>query len=115
MTGHAGGVITLNIEEADDARREQIRKEMGEPYHTLVGHFRHEVGHYYWDRLVARSEAIGEFRRLFGDETEDYSAALHSTTHKDRRQGGVSTTSPPTVPTLGKIGRKPGLTTCWTL
>jgi hypothetical protein len=23
-----------------------------EPYRTLLGHFRHEVGHYYWDRLV---------------------------------------------------------------
>jgi hypothetical protein len=78
ITGHANGVITLNIEEADDARREQIRKEMGEPYRTLVGHFRHEVGHYYWDRLIAHSNAIGEFRQLFGDETVDYSAALRA-------------------------------------
>ena len=52
MTGHATGLITINIAEADDAERERIRQDMGEPYRTLLGHFRHEVGHYYWDRLV---------------------------------------------------------------
>ncbi|HET9645291.1 MAG TPA: putative zinc-binding metallopeptidase, partial [Burkholderiaceae bacterium] len=51
MTGHANGVITLNIEEASDPTRERIREQMHEPYRTLLGHFRHEVGHYYWDRL----------------------------------------------------------------
>ena len=53
LTGHANGLITLNVEEADDSKREKTRHEMREPYRTLLGHFRHEIGHYYWDRLVA--------------------------------------------------------------
>ncbi len=76
MTGHENGVITLNIAEADDAHREQVRTDMHEPYRTLLGHFRHESGHYFWDRLIADSEWLDEFRRLFGDEREDYAQAL---------------------------------------
>lgn len=77
LTGHDDGVITLNIEEADDVKREQIRTSMREPYRTLVGHFRHEVGHYYWDRLVATNpDLLHRFRDLFGDERADYDEAL---------------------------------------
>jgi len=76
LTGHAGGLITLNVEEADDARRENMRHEMREPYRTLLGHFRHEIGHYYWDRLVWNSKWLEPFRQLFGDERADYAAAL---------------------------------------
>src|ERR1700756_1574550 len=76
MTGHAGGLITLNVAEADAPERERQRKSMGEPYRTLLGHFRHEIAHYYWDRLVADSPAIEEVRQLFGDEREDSGAAL---------------------------------------
>ena len=76
LTGHVGGLITLNLAEADDPERERQRKSMGEPYRTLLGHFRHEIAHYYWDRLVANTPAIEDFRRLFGDEREDYQAAL---------------------------------------
>ena len=76
LTGHAGGLITLNIEEADDANREKIRHDLREPYRTLLGHFRHEVGHYYWDRLVAGTKWQEPFRELFGDERADYAAAL---------------------------------------
>lgn len=76
LTGHANGLITLNIEEARSSTREKIREEMGEPYRTILGHLRHEVGHYYWDRLIADSPWIGDFRGLFGDEREDYSEAL---------------------------------------
>ncbi len=77
MTGHAGGLITLNVAEADAPERERQRKSMGEPYRTLLGHFRHEIAHYYWDHLVASiPAALAEFRRLFGDEREDYQAAL---------------------------------------
>ena len=76
MTGHATGLITLNLDEADDAKREAARKAMGEPYRTLLGHFRHEVGHYYWDRLVAGTTWMDGFHRLFGDETQDYAACL---------------------------------------
>jgi len=76
LTGHANGLITLNVEEADDAKREKMRLEMGERYRTLLGHFRHEVGHYYWDRLVLDSPWLEPFRTLFGDERADYVAAM---------------------------------------
>lgn len=80
VTGHDNGLITINLAEADDAKREKIRVAMHEPYRTLLGHFRHEVGHYYWERLVRRagdnSEAMSGFRALFGDEREDYAEAL---------------------------------------
>ena len=76
MTGHVGGLITINLAEADDAERERQRHYMAEPYRTLLGHFRHEIAHYYWDRLIRDSSCIDEFRRLFGDEREDYDEAL---------------------------------------
>jgi hypothetical protein len=76
LTGHANGLITLNVEEADDSKREKIRHEMKEPYRTLLGHFRHEIGHYYWDRLIADTAWHEKFRGLFGDDREDYGAAL---------------------------------------
>ncbi len=76
MTGHNTGLITLNLQEADDAVREAVRKAMREPYRTLLGHFRHEVGHYYWDRLVSGTPWMDGFHQLFGDENLDYLAAL---------------------------------------
>lgn len=76
LTGHAAGIITLNVEEADDAKREKFRTDLREPYRTLLGHLRHEVGHYYWDRLVAGSAWHAAFRILFGDERADYAAAV---------------------------------------
>src|SRR5689334_7822508 len=76
LTGHANGVITVNVAEADDAERERRRVQMHEPYRTLLGHFRHESGHYYWDRLVNDSDRLDGFRALFGDERADYAEAL---------------------------------------
>jgi len=76
LTAHDHGLITLNIEEADDAAREKMRLGMKEPYRTLLGHFRHETGHYYWDRLVDGSKFIEPYRDLFGDERQDYDEAL---------------------------------------
>jgi len=78
MTGHVDGVITINLAEADDSERERRRRQMGEPYRTLLGHFRHEIAHYYWDRLIADSPHLSEFRRIFGDERQDYDQALQS-------------------------------------
>lgn len=74
-TGHAGGVITINVAEADDPSREAMRRDMSEAYRTVLGHFRHEVGHYYWDRLVRDGAALDAFRNRFGDERADYDEA----------------------------------------
>jgi hypothetical protein len=76
LTGHENGVITINVAEADDAEREKRRLQLHEPYRTILGHFRHEVGHYYWDRLVRESSWIDGFRQQFGDERTDYGEAL---------------------------------------
>jgi hypothetical protein len=77
LTGHADGVITLNIAEADDAERERRRHALGEPYRTLLGHIRHEVGHFYWSTLIEpREDRLAPFRERFGDERADYAAAL---------------------------------------
>ena len=76
MTGHDNGVVTIALSEADDAEREQRRKMMGEPYRTLLGHFRHEVGHYFWDRLVRDGGKLAECRAVFGNDEEDYQGAL---------------------------------------
>ena len=78
LTGHNDGVITINVAEADDAEREKRRQQLHEPYRTLLGHFRHEVGHYYWDRLVNNSAELNSFRALFGNEQVDYSKALEN-------------------------------------
>ena len=83
LTGHKEGLITLNLLEADDAVREAMRSAMREPYRTLLGHFRHEIGHYYWDRLVRGTAWMDGFRALFGDETQDYAASLQ----KNYREG----------------------------
>ena len=76
MTGHENGVITLNIEEADEAARVRHKQDLGERYRTLLGHFRHEIGHYYWEVLIKKSDAIEKFRALFGNEEMDYPEAL---------------------------------------
>ena len=75
-TGHADGLITIDLAESDDARREARRAELDEPYRTLLGHFRHEVGHYYFPILVERRGRLDEARELFGDDRADYQEAL---------------------------------------
>ena len=76
LTGHSRGSITVSIAEADDVERERRRVHLNEPLRTLLGHLRHEVAHYYWDRLIAGNAHLGNFRELFGDETRDYTSAL---------------------------------------
>ena len=76
MTGHLEGRITINLLEADPSQRERMRIAMNEPYRTLLGHFRHESGHYYWQRLVADDPQGSGFRRLFGDERRPYRESL---------------------------------------
>jgi len=76
LTGHEEGVITLALAEADDPERELRRAEMGEPYRTLLGHFRHEIGHFYWNLLVRDEGRLDACRAVFGDDREDYGEAL---------------------------------------
>ncbi len=78
VTGHANGVITIDAKEADDAYREAAREALNEPYRTLLGHLRHEVAHYYWDRLVANTPWLEPFRQLFGDERKNYAHSLQT-------------------------------------
>jgi hypothetical protein len=76
VTGHDSGVITIDLAESDDARREQRRAELGEPYRTMLGHFRHEIAHYYWPSLIDQPQVLERWRSLFGDERLDYDDAL---------------------------------------
>ena len=76
ITGHEDGLITLDVAEADDAHRESVRARMHEPYRTLIGHVRHELGHYYWQRFVEHTECEAPCRELFGDDTTDYGEAM---------------------------------------
>lgn len=79
MTGHANGVVTILLREADSVFREQTRKDMQEAYRTLIGHLRHEVGHYFWDRLIFTDEKVlHTFRTIFGNEERNYNDALQT-------------------------------------
>jgi hypothetical protein len=76
-TGHADGLITLDLAEVDPTHREKMRVRFGEPYRTVLGHFRHEIGHYYQPILVApESGAELRCRELFGDERGNYQQAI---------------------------------------
>ena len=75
FTGHRDGLITINIAEADPAYREKMRCELGEAYRTVLGHIRHELGHYYWDVLIRDTRWHERFRAEFGDERADYAQA----------------------------------------
>ena len=76
VIGHANGVITIDLAESLDAHREALRVRLGEPYRTMLGHLRHEVGHYYQQVLVTSDPLIDECRSLFGDERASYTDAI---------------------------------------
>lgn len=76
VTGHNQGLVTINLDEANDAIRVKMREEMRERYRTIIGHFRHEIGHYYWFLLIDNSPWLDKFRAIFGDERENYNIAL---------------------------------------
>ena len=77
-TGHVAGTITINLAEADDAQRHAVREQMQERYRTLLGHFRHESGHYFFDSLVVQAGELAGFRARFGDESQPYEPALET-------------------------------------
>ncbi len=116
LTGHDNGVISINIAEADDAERERRRASLHEPYRTLLGHIRHEIGHYYWDRLIAPSayRAPDASAPLFGDEREDYAAALqrHYAEGAAGRLARPGSSRPTPARTRGRTGPRRGRTTC---
>ncbi len=79
MTGYLNGLITINLDEADNVHREYIREKFSEPYRTLIGHFRHETGHYFWEKIIRENDQkLAQFRWLFGDDTRDYNQALQA-------------------------------------
>lgn len=82
MTGHDEGLITIALSEADDAKREQRRLQMSEPYRTLLGHFRHEIGHYFWNVLVRDGDKLDQCRAMFGDDRQDYDDSLRRHYHQ---------------------------------
>ncbi len=86
LTGHEDGLITIALKEGDDAQRNRMQIQMGELYRTPLGHFRHEVGHYYWDILVRDAGKVEAFRNVFGDERPDYAEALRA--HYARNDDG---------------------------
>ncbi|MGQ0623483.1 MAG: zinc-binding metallopeptidase family protein [Sporichthyaceae bacterium] len=85
ITGHADGIITIDLAEGDDGHREALRVRLAEPYRTLLGHVRHEVGHWYWTVLVEHTPALSGFRATFGDERADYGLALAAHYDSDPR------------------------------
>ena len=114
LIGHEHGLITINIAEADSPFREKTRLELGETYRTLLGHFRHEIGHYYWDRLIRiRASLLEAFRRLFGDERALVRGGGRRPTTATARPGtGPRATSAPTRRcTPGRTGPRAGPTT----
>ena len=78
LTGHLDGVITIDVTETDAVERERQRQYFGEPYRSLLGHLRHESGHFYWMLLVEAAGKLAEFRAQFGDERLNYPTALAS-------------------------------------
>lgn len=76
ITGHLDGVVTLDLTETDEVHRDDLRRRLGEPFRTVIGHLRHEVGHHYWGYLVQPGDGLDEFHDLFGDPELDYAAAI---------------------------------------
>ena len=74
--GHANGIITIDLAESLDDLRESLRVKLGEPYRTMLGHLRHEVGHYYQNVLLTDDDAWARCRALFGDERASYQEAI---------------------------------------
>ena len=113
FTGHNEGLITINIAEADDRFREKTRQEMGEPYRTLLGHFRHEIGHYYWDRLIKDRPLPDTVPHASSATTRWTTPRPRSaTTRRGRRPTGPTASSAPTRRCIrGRTGPKPSRTT----
>jgi hypothetical protein len=87
LTGHDEGLITIALKEGDAVQRERMRDQMGELYRTPLGHFRHEIGHFYWDQLVRNTPYLEPCRALFGDDRADYGEALQAHYNREPTPG----------------------------
>ena len=107
-------MITIDLAESDDAYREKVRAQLAEPYRTMLGHFRHEVGHYYEWQLVRGDERMARCRELFGDESKDYQAEIdrHYAEGPPDGLGGVATSRRTPPCTRSRTSPRPGRTTC---
>ena len=117
LIGHADGVITIDLVESLDAYRESLRVRLGEPYRTMLGHFRHEAGHYYQNILVETGTGAQTYldrcRELFGDERASYSDALDRHYSSAHRRAGRTPTSPSTPRCIpGRTSPSASRTTC---
>ncbi|MDQ7728558.1 putative zinc-binding metallopeptidase [Halomonas sp. SpR8] len=74
--GHIEGVVTISVAEVDPVLVTTRREALEEPYRTMIGHMRHEISHMLWWRLSLREDFLDAFREMFGDERQDYTAAL---------------------------------------
>jgi hypothetical protein len=113
MTGHDDGVVTIALAEADSAEIERRRAELAEPYRSLLGHFRHEVGHHYRDILVRDGGKLEQCRAVFGDDKQDYEAALNRHYEQGAPSDGRKDSFQLTRPRIhGRISPKAGRITC---
>ena len=114
VIGHASGIITIDLAESDDAYRERMRAQLDEPYRTMLGHFRHEVGHYLEDALVfSDGERTRAARDLFGDDTKNYQAEIDRHYSEGAPADWKSATFPATQPcTRTRTLPSPLPTTC---
>lgn len=85
LTGHCDGLITLNAAEADEGFLHTMKEQMQELYRTLLGHFRHEIGHYFWLKFFDSESLKQQFRAVFGDERQDYAQALETYYQKNQQ------------------------------
>lgn len=109
LTGHEDGLISLRAAEADDVIRESVRVSMGEPYRSLLGHFRHEIGHFFFQQLVVGSSMLDEARKLFGDERADYTTAIE----KNYRDGPPSDWQKNFISTYASCHPSEDFAECW--
>ena len=110
VIGHKGGEITLDLDEADPARREHIQASLGESYRTPLGHIRHELGHFVWQSLVASDPVrLDGFRTLFGDERTSTPPPSTPTTATPTTAAGATPTPRSTRrPTRGRTSPSHG-------
>ena len=75
-TGYAGGIITINILEAEPLSRVAQQQASNEVYRTVLGHMRHEIGHHFFQCIKGDQMLHSNFEQKFGSSSLDYNNAL---------------------------------------